>query len=602
LFRVAGYIDLKAALRISKPFVTIAGQSAPGDGICLRSNTLMIATDQVILRYLRVRGSTQDAISISSAREVIIDHCSASYGADEVLSMTGDNHNITISSCIISDGLLPHSKGSIIGANGGVSLLNNIWAHFDDRTPLLAGIGGANAVVDCRNNVIYDWGRIAAHTHAFKVRINFVANYFKAGPTTARRLARGANPDIFRAASEQSRVFLEGNVVEGDAAKTADNWRMVGPWADWNPKDIKAETQSAEHPALRPLPMNARQAYELALRDCGATLPRRDAADERVINEIRTGTGTIIAGIEQVGGWAAYASASPLADQDQDGMPDEWEIANGLNLADPADNAGDLDDDGYTNLEEFLNATDPRKPDGWLAPPQIAPANNSVFIAPIACTITSSIPGAIIHYTLDDSDPTTNSAIYTVPLEIHRSTVVRAVASLGGHSSRSSFSEIEIAQLREPDAPAQTAPGLAYAYYEGPFRKDPKHPDALQQFSKPSRAGIVTNAFDQSVRARPQDYLFEFKGFIEAPRDGLYTFYFNADRLGRFYIGGEELIMSRTEVAEQAGRIALKAGKHSLRITYLRQKAIEPGLAVAWQTPGHERESIPVSALSHAAR
>lgn len=603
LFRVAGYIDLKAELRITKPYVTIAGQTAPGVGVCLRGNTLMVATDQVILRYLRVRGATLDPISVSNARHVIIDHCSASYGADEVLSLTGENHNITVSSCLISDGLLPHSKGSIVGANGGVSLLNNIWAHFDDRTPLLAGIGGGNAVVDCRNNVIYNWGKIAAHTFAFKVRVNFVGNYFKPGPTTAQRLAARANPDIFRAASHQTRLFLDENVVEGSIAKTTNNWLMVGPWADWRPKDIKKETQTGEHPAPRPSYLTAAQAYDLALRDCGAVLPRRDAVDERVIKEIRTGTGNIIARVEQVGGWPDYPPAEPSADRDLDGMPDEWEIAHGLNPEDATDHSGDLDGDGYTNLEEFLNSTDPQKPDDWITPPRMMPAHNSMFTAATSCTITSSVPGAIIRYTLDGSEPNLNSPRYESPLTISNTTVVRAITCLAGRASRSSFAEIEIASLRPPDAPQHTAPGLAYAYYEGPFRKDPKHPDAMQQFYKPVRTGVVTNAFDQSPRSRPDDYCFEFTGFIEVPRDGLYYFYLNANRIGRLYLGNEELIMSRTEVAEEEGRIALKAGKHSLRLTYLRQKAItDPGLEVAWQVPGLKREPIPSTALFHEVR
>jgi hypothetical protein len=603
LFRMTGYIDLKAELRITKPFVTIAGQTAPGGGICLRSNTLMIATDQVILRHLRVRGATLDAISVSNARRVIIDHCSASYGADEVLSLTGENHDITVSSCMISDGLLPHSKGSIVGANGGVSLLNNIWAHFDDRTPLLAGIGGGNAVADCRNNVIYDWGKIAAHTFAFKVRINFVGNYFKPGPTTARRLAAGANPDIFRAASHQTRLYLEGNVVEDNATKTTDNWRMVGPWADWKPMDIKKETQTGEHPAPRPPLLTAQQAYELALRDCGAVLPRRDSVDERVIKEIRTGTGAIIASVEQVGGWPEYPPAQPSADRDLDGMPDGWEITNGLNSANATDHSGDLDQDGYTNLEEFLNSTDPRKPTEWITPPRIQPEHNSIFTAATSCTITSSVPGAIIRYTLDGSEPNLSSPKYETPFTIRHSTAVRAIACVSGRASRPSFAEIVIAQLRPPESPKLTAPGLAYAYYEGPFKKDPKHPDAMQQFYQPARMGVGTKAFDQSPRARADDYCFEFTGFIAVPRDGLYHFYLNANRMGRLYIGGEELIMSRTEVAEEEGRIALKAGKHSLRLTYLRQKAIaDPGLEIAWKVPDLSRVPVPFTALFHEVR
>jgi pectate lyase len=369
VFRVSGTIELKSDLGIRNPYITIAGQSAPGGGICLKNGPLGIKTHDVIVRHLRCRpGDARrkefDSISVADAQNVIIDHCSASWGIDETLSVTRDSKNVTVQWCMITESLNHsyhkkgrHGYGSLItGYDGGYTFHHNIYAHHASRNPRPGGEEGKPGIVlDFRNNLIYDWGFRAGYSGETRVRINYVGNYLKPGPSTER----GARGFAFKAGGTQTEMFVSGNFLEGSPAKNRDNWLMIQL-----PEELKGDVTRLPRMA-RPFdfaPVHtdpAQLAYWKTLKYAGATLPARDAVDARIVREIKTGTGRIIDSQTDVGGWPQCASGPAPPDSDSDGMPDAWETRYGLNPADPSDNSKDNDSDGYTNIEEFLNSSNP---------------------------------------------------------------------------------------------------------------------------------------------------------------------------------------------------------------------------------------------------
>ena len=383
IFKVSGLIELKTWLTIFNPFITIAGQSSPGDGICLKNFGLSIRTHDVIIRYLRCRpgdemgidkegGFETDAISISEFSEnVIIDHCSASWSIDETLSIHSREPgnpplSVTVQWCIISESLNdsyhpkgPHGYGSLIRFTGDASFHHNLYAHHLSRCPHVDTYLG-DMTLDFRNNVIYNYGQ-PGNTMFHPVNMNYIGNYLKPGLDTKY-------PDIgFFLFAESStgvslfqyitsfgknvrRIYPEGNILEG---KDYENqWDMFYKVYNRNKMEnpfivASVTTESAEG------------ALENVLMNAGATLPMRDSVDSRIIADVRNGTGHIIDSQTQVGGWPNLASKPPLIDTDSDGMPDEWETKHGLNPANNHDNILDNDKDGYTNIEEWLNGTIP---------------------------------------------------------------------------------------------------------------------------------------------------------------------------------------------------------------------------------------------------
>jgi len=375
VFEVSGIIELKRPLMIEDPYITIAGQTAPGDGICLKDYSFSVWADEAIVRYLRVRlGDVHrlesDAIDIGSvidnsgqlsdipSSSVIVDHCSAGWATDEIFTIGSER--ATVQWSIISECLYKsfhpkggHSMGSVIrGSHGGISMLHNIYVHNNSRNPKLGSDGvSPGAVFDVRNNVLYNWGSTPGYSnHDEHVRINLVGNYYKPGPSSHNNLTIA-----FRVGGILNSIHAAGNYHTHNVEAAKDNWRLI------ESKSVDGGINKIGAAFPYP-PMNNRtgeEIYELVLNGAGAVLPARDPVDKRIINEIRTGTGTIMNSPKDVGGWPVYKATKAPADKDRDGMADKWERAHGLNAKNPDDHKNDADKDGYTNLEEYLNGTNP---------------------------------------------------------------------------------------------------------------------------------------------------------------------------------------------------------------------------------------------------
>lgn len=363
VFAVSGIIDLKAPLRVTEPYLTLAGQSAPGMGIWLRGEGLRIETHDAVVRHLRSRpgeglGREVDAISVGgAARRVVLDHCSATWSVDEALSPSGAIGDVTVQWCLIGESLRKsvHSKGehgygSLVRAAGGVTLHHNLWVKNTARNPRLGDNYGRPPwpSFDVRNNVMALWGAVCSGMTGDRMRVNYIGNYLKPGPESLRRapIVLTKNADI--------EFYLGGNFVEGWPEFDQNDGRYFTP--------LEAEGRRLFRLSSRPFPApavtvsDARTAYEAVLAGAGATRPRRDAVDERIVAEVRRGDGRIIDHTREIGGWPQYPPAPTPPDSDDDGMPDRWERQRGLDPGNPADAAADRDGDGYTNIEEYLNA------------------------------------------------------------------------------------------------------------------------------------------------------------------------------------------------------------------------------------------------------
>ena len=368
IFRVSGLITLASPIVIRQPYVTIAGQTAPGDGICLRNYTFVVATHDVIVRYLRSRLgdlSRQEADSITlaaGAENVILDHCSATWSVDEALSLAGNVSNVTVQWCLIAEGLNhskhtkgPHGYGSLSRANGPVTWHHNLWAHNNARNPRLGDNYGRPPypTFDVRNNVIYNYGEIASGLTQGVLKVNYVGNYIRPGPDS-----KALTPIHIGGPSDLS-FYIRDNVFEGNTAATVDNSQFFEPVVINGKRQV--QTVSEPFNSQPVTTVSARSAYEAVLQSVGASLPRRDSVDARIVAEVRRRKGSIIDSQAQVGGWPELKSKAAPVDSDSDGMPDSWERRHGLNPHDAGDGVTDKDSDGYTNVEEYLNRADMHK-------------------------------------------------------------------------------------------------------------------------------------------------------------------------------------------------------------------------------------------------
>jgi pectate lyase len=361
VFSVGGLITLQSPLDIREPFLTIAGQTATGDGIAIRGAQVSIQTHDVVVRHLRFRlgdmaKAEADALNIvGDSHDVIVDHCSASWSVDEALSPSGGIRNVTVQWSIIAEALNhsihskgAHGYGSLVRAVGGVTLHHNLWAHNTARNPRLGDNYGREPwpTFDVRNNVVYDYGEMASGMTGDRLSVNYVANYVRPGPSSNR--ARGI---VVLTDTASATYYVDGNVVDGLPGRRNDATLF-----DKIQKDGKRLVTIVGEPFAAPpvRTTSAEEALEDVLTEAGATRPRRDPADARIVRSVRERSGAVIDSQAQVGGWPEYKGAAAPLDTDRDGMPDEWERAHGLNPRDPAD-AARTTSSGYSNIELYIN-------------------------------------------------------------------------------------------------------------------------------------------------------------------------------------------------------------------------------------------------------
>jgi pectate lyase len=394
VFQVAGTIKIDNDLNINYPDITIAGQSAPGDGICI-AGTFNINTYNVIIRHLRVRrgvpagGQGDDNIGGNPFHHIIIDHCSTSWGMDENISLyrhmrpsldgstqiKDPAQNITIQWTISSEALdtRGHAFGGTWGGNPS-TFHHNLFACNTARNPSI-GMSGA---FDFRNNVVFNWRHRTMDGGDETSLINVINNYYKPGPATNENMravfARIEQRSMYspgnawaeggwypKAQNRPGKWYVAGNVMDGNKEVTNNNWVGIR-----GPEKLARVNTPFEGWPVAPHE-TAETAFESVLAKVGATLPKRDAVDARVTKMVRTGkpmTATgIIKDISEVGGYPTltYDKTKIPVDKDGDGMPDEWETKFNLDPKDSTDGALDSDGDGYTNVEEYLNNTNPRE-------------------------------------------------------------------------------------------------------------------------------------------------------------------------------------------------------------------------------------------------
>jgi hypothetical protein len=374
VFNVAGIIRLKTPLIIRAPYLTIAGQTAPGDGVCIAGETVWINTHDVIIRHMRFRrgetnvGRRDDALGGNPVGNIILDHCSFSWGLDENVSLYRHMYqkdarahrqkmgtvNLTIQNCISSEALdtYNHAFGSTLGGENA-SFMRNLWACNVGRNPSI----GWNGIFNFVNNVIFNWWNRTVDGADYSGLFNIINNYYKPGPITptnrpvGHRILKPESGHSIMGRDLYGRAYVNGNIVEGNERVTKDNWDG-GVQIEDMPDAGKYETRLRVDKPF-PMPwmniMTAGDAYEFVLDNAGATFPVRDAVDERIIRQVKTGkieyvedsdasTGSeyvrhrlpadsykkgIIKNIEQIGGYPEY-TGEPYKDSDGDGMPDAW--------------------------------------------------------------------------------------------------------------------------------------------------------------------------------------------------------------------------------------------------------------------------------------
>jgi hypothetical protein len=320
VFRVGGVIPLKSVLTINEPFVTIDGHDAPGAGILLRNHGIHVRTHDVVLRHFRIRVGDDDVRAgakplsyyqggegdyalyfIDGAKNCIADHLSLSWSTAKMLSTTKGSDLITIQWCLLSESLdfADHGYASIAGGNR-VTWHHNLFAHNQSRNVRFQGV----VVADFRNNLIYDWGELAAYGEFD--RLNYVGNYLKAGPSTTQK------PRLFHHGKEvvaPRSLFVADNILEGDAKVNQNNWRGMGYY--YFDRDALGAAEPFPVPSVT---TEAPQtAYDHVRKDAGATLPKRDAVDERIAREVQEGIGHIIRWVKDAGGWPDFPSATALS-------------------------------------------------------------------------------------------------------------------------------------------------------------------------------------------------------------------------------------------------------------------------------------------------
>lgn len=361
IFAVDGNIELKSPLCVNNDSITIAGQSAPGDGICLKDYPLVVNASNVIIRYIRVRVGDRyrlDSDGVGGGRygqkNVILDHLSVSWSIDECLSIY-KTENLTVQWCLVTHSLNTsvHTKGShgFGGIWGGykATFHHNLLANHASRNPRFSSVDGTKWV-DYRNNVVYNWGFKTAYGGGHHAEINIVNNYYKPGLASLHHRLLDVAED------GTGRYYVAGNMMAGDDAVTRDNHSAV--------TDCVGECTSClvdfpfpSEPIHEDTPAVA---YQRILESVGCSFSQ-DSYDREVLRQVREGIGTfgingIINSQEDVGGWPVLNAEKALIDSDGDGMPDVWESKHGLNPKSASDASAYTLDENYTNIEIYLNS------------------------------------------------------------------------------------------------------------------------------------------------------------------------------------------------------------------------------------------------------
>jgi hypothetical protein len=415
VFNVSGIIQLTSPIILRAPYITIAGQTAPGDGICIAGESFWVNTHDVIVRHMRFRrgetnvGRRDDSFGGNPVGNIMIDHCSCTWGLDENISFyrhmfnPGEGYkelklptvNVTIQNTISAKALdtYNHAFGSTLGGEN-CSFMRNLWASNAGRNPSI----GWNGVFNFVNNVLYNWVHRSVDGGDYTALYNIINNYYKPGPLTPKNSPVGyrfLKPESGRSKLgyyEFGRVYCNGNIMEGNETVTKDNW--AGGVQVQNQPNTDGYTEYMRWDEPFPMPyltiMPAKDTYNYVMKNAGANIPRRDIVDERIIEEVETGKvyyvegldpksfyqfehrrlpadsykKGIITDIKQVGGYPEYKGI-PYVDTDKDGMPDAWEKANGLNPNDASDAVKDCTGDGYTNIEKYINGIGTKKKTDW---------------------------------------------------------------------------------------------------------------------------------------------------------------------------------------------------------------------------------------------
>ncbi len=387
VFNVSGNIKLASRLVANQPYITIAGQTAPGEGITISRAPLGLTGNDGVVRFLKVRiggGTTFDGMGLTGANVSIIDHCSISWTIDESFSSRG-SHNITLQRTLISEALniaghdkypagKMHGYAATIGGDIG-SFHHNLLAHNEGRNWSigggLTGDGFYSGRLDIRNNVVYNWGHRATDGGANEV--NFVNNYYKPGVST--KIFVALNAQIEGVGKGKQQYYFDGNVMPGYFnEKNQDKGR----------KFTLSNKATADYDVFLPKPFfesfintqSAEASYKNVLSDVGANQPFFDKHDKRIVEETLKGTftykgsksglGGLIDNEADAGGFPNFAAETRPADwdTDHDGLPNWWEKAFGLNenskAGDFSDANSDTDKDGFTQLDNYLD---------WLAQP-----------------------------------------------------------------------------------------------------------------------------------------------------------------------------------------------------------------------------------------
>lgn len=367
VFRVSGTIEMGDIILSPKSNTTIAGQTAPGDGICIKGRIYISAVSNVVIRYLMVRvdagaaNSSGDAIDIDKGTNIIIDHVSASYARDEGISCQEESNKVTVQWCILSEGLTyeNHSYGSLVRGDFGdeKTYHHNLYAHNNGRNPRPGNYTATSSDpeglhFDFRNNVVYNWKGSQPGYNAditTTSRYNFIGNFYISG------LESSVKNIIFKESCYDAYGYFENNSYNGVAP--GDQWSLV-TFSGFTSAQIDAYKARSYLVPMEPVTTTSPDQAKIdVLASAGASFPKRDTIDCRIVSDVLNGTGSSIATTDDQseGAWPALNSLPAPADDDHDGMPNDWELTHNLNPNDPADR-NSIGQDDYTQLEVYLNS------------------------------------------------------------------------------------------------------------------------------------------------------------------------------------------------------------------------------------------------------